>query len=193
MAKKLLGGRMDPNIGPGDDHFSNDAVTFGLDHFDKIDQEINIDPDSMYYGDIVPVRTGDTHSLSPFDMVTAPINRKKYKVIVDKTFHLDTQHHGVAATRIENVTIPYHMEVRFAGRKPKDVTTVGDGGEHAPGGGENDPNDLMDKNLDGTWPDLSLDTFNEPLNMKSKPIILFMSLDQKLSIQPTGYTVISET
>merc|ERR1711959_564478 len=112
------------------------------DAFDRVDPELNIDPDSMYYGDVVPVRTGDTHSLSPFDMVTAPINRKKYKVIVDKTFHLDTQHHGVASMRTEHVTIPYHLEAKFAGRIPE----VSDG--------------VQTGNLTDT-------TFNEPLNMKS--------------------------
>jgi hypothetical protein len=36
-------------------------------------------------------------------------------------------------------------------------------------------------------------TFNEPLNMESRPIIMFLSMDQKLSCQVTGYTTISET
>jgi hypothetical protein len=103
--------------------------------------------------------------LSPFDIITAPVNRKKYKVIADQTFHMDTQHHGVASMRTQHVTIPYHFEAKFAGRVP-----------HADGAG-----DLTDV------------TFNEPLNMKSKPIIMFLSLDQKLSVQPTGFTVISET
>jgi hypothetical protein len=103
--------------------------------------------------------------LSPFDLITSPVNRKKYKVIADKTFHLDTQHHGVASMRSESVTIPYHMETKFAGRVPN--------------------ND--------TGRTLSDVTHDEPLNMKSKPIIMFLSLDQKLSVQPTGYTVISES
>jgi len=188
--KKLLGGRLDARTDFGDNNTAQDAVTFGIDKFDQVDPELNIDPDSMYYGDYVPVGPSlhDTHCLSPFDLVTAPINRKKYKVIVDKTFHLDTQHHGVAATRVENVTIPYHMEVNFAGRKPTDV------GTEDPGGGTaGEPNEVMDRATDGSWAGLSDETFDEPLNMKSKPIILFMSLDQKLSVQPTGYTVISET
>merc|ERR1711959_14945 len=166
--KKLMGGRMDPSIAHDNDSVAQDAVTFGMDAFDRVDPELNIDPDSMYYGDVVPVRTGDTHSLSPFDMVTAPINRKKYKVIVDKTFHLDTQHHGVASMRTEHVTIPYHLEAKFAGRIPEVTDGVQTG-------------------------NLTDNTFNEPLNMKSKPVIMFLSLDQTLSVQPTGYTVISET
>jgi len=186
--KKLLGGRLDPGTDAGDDDHAQDSVTFGLDDFDRIEPELNIDPDSMYYGDYVPVRQSEKHTLSPFDIVTAPINRKKYKVIVDKTFHLDTQHHGVAATRIENVTIPYNMEVRFGGRKPTDETNLDPGT-----GADNVPNHVMDRETDGSWSPLSDETFNEPLNMKSKPIILFLSLDQTLSIQPTGYTVISET
>lgn len=168
--KKLLGGRMDVDVAFDSNDVAQDAVTFGLDKFDTVEPTMNLDTDSIYYGKAVPLRDDDqaTHRLSPFDLITAPINRKKYKVIVDKTFHLDTQHHGVASMRTEHVTIPYHLEAKFAGRIPE----VSDG--------------VQTGNLTDS-------TFNEPLNMKSKPIIMFLSLDQTLSVQPTGYTVISET
>jgi hypothetical protein len=161
--KKMLGGRM-LNSRNHDANDSNNAVTFGLDKMDAELPEINLDTDSIYYGKMAPGTTSSAtdHRLSAFDLITAPINRKKFKVITDQTFHMDTQHHGVASMRTQHVTIPYHFEAKFAGRVP---------------------------NADNS---LSNDTFNEPLNMKSKPIILFLSMDQKLSVQPTGYTVISE-
>lgn len=161
--KRMLGGRLDPTRAH-DDNNSNSCVTFGLDKMDKELPTMNLDTDSIYYGKLAPCYTADEHRLSPFDLITSPVNRKKYKVIADKSFHLDTQHHGVASMRTEHVTIPYHMAAKFAGRKPAN---------------DNDRT-------------LTDDTFNEPLNMPSKPIIMFLSLDQKLSVQPTGYTVISE-
>lgn len=162
--KRMLGGRLD-NSRAHDANDSNNAVTFGLDKMDKELPTMNLDTDSVYYGKYAPCYSSDDHRLSPFDLITSPVNRKKYKVIADKTFHLDTQHHGVASMRSESVTIPYHMETKFAGRVPN--------------------ND--------TGRTLSDVTHDEPLNMKSKPIIMFLSLDQKLSVQPTGYTVISES
>jgi len=160
--KRMLGGRLDPSRAH-DDNNSNSCVTFGLDKMDKEVPTMNLDTDSIYYGKMAPCYTSDAHRLSPFDLITSPVNRKKYKVIADKSFHLDTQHHGVASMRTEHVTIPYHMQAKFAGRVP---------------------------NADHSLSDV---TFNEPLNMPSKPIIMFLSLDQKLSVQPTGYTVISES
>ncbi len=164
--KRMLGGRM-MSSRSHDANDSNNAVTFGLDKMDAELPVMNLDTDSIYYGKMAPSPTSSAvdHRLSPFDIITAPVNRKKYKVIADQTFHMDTQHHGVASMRTQHVTIPYHFEAKFAGRVP-----------HADGAG-----------------DLTDITFNEPLNMKSKPIIMFLSLDQKLSVQPTGFTVISET
>tara|TARA_B110000046_G_scaffold98839_1_gene106419 strand:+ start:724 stop:1932 length:1209 start_codon:yes stop_codon:yes gene_type:complete len=162
--KRMLGGRLDPGRAH-DANDSNNCVTFGLDKMDKELPTMNLDTDSIYYGKLAPCYTSDAHRLSPFDLITSPVNRKKYKVIADKSFHLDTQHHGVASMRTEHVTIPYHMQARFAGRVPANDN---------------------DRTLSDT-------TFNEPLNMPSKPIIMFLSLDQKLSVQPTGYTVISES
>lgn len=174
--KKMLGGRM-LNTRSHDANDSNNAVTFGLDKMDAELPVMNLDPDSIYYGKMAPSRTSAAteHRLSAFDLITAPINRKKFKVISDQTFHMDTQHHGVASMRTQHVTIPYHFEAKFAGRVPYQLG----------------PNDTgYDANLVNS---LTNDTFNEPLNMKSKPIILFLSMDQKLSVQPTGFTVISET
>jgi len=174
--KRMLGGRM-LNTRTHDANDSNNAVTFGLDKMDAELPVMNLDTDSIYYGKMAPGRTSSAtdHRLSPFDLITAPINRKKFKVITDQTFHMDTQHHGVASMRTQHVTIPYHFEAKFAGRVPYQLGP-GDSG--------------YDSNLVNS---LTSSTFNEPLNMKSKPIILFLSLDQKLSVQPSGFTVISET
>lgn len=173
--KKMLGGRMHSRTHDAND--SNNAVTFGLDKMDAELPEINLDTDSIYYGKMAPSRTSTAsdHRLSAFDLITAPVNRKKFRVITDQTFHMDTQHHGVASMRTQHVTIPYHFEAKFAGRVPYQLGP-GDTG--------------YDANLVNS---LTSSTFNEPLNMKSKPIILFLSMDQKLSVQPTGFTVISET
>lgn len=174
--KRMLGGRM-LNTRTHDANDSNNAVTFGLDKMDAELPVMNLDTDSIYYGKMAPGRTSSAtdHRLSPFDLITAPINRKKFKVITDQTFHMDTQHHGVASMRTQHVTIPYHFEAKFAGRVPYQLGPDDSG---------------YDSNLVNS---LTSSTFNEPLNMKSKPIILFLSLDQKLSVQPSGFTVISET
>lgn len=173
--KRMLGGRM-MSSRDHDANDSNNAVTFGLDKMDAELPTMNLDTDSIYYGKMAPGKTSTAteHRLSAFDLITAPINRKKYKVIADQTFHMDTQHHGVASMRTQHVTIPYHFEAKFAGRVPYNVASDQSG---------------YDATKVGS---LTTSTFNEPLNMKSKPIILFLSLDQKLSVQPSGFSVISE-
>ena len=170
--KQMLGG----HLASGVDDLADNAdisTTFGLDYRAPNQREINTDVDSMYYGKEVPkeVDSNLVHSLSPFDIIGAPINRKKYKVIADRTFTLDTQHHGKNSIRREDVTIPFHMMAKFGGRVP-----------------EIDANQDPPPNT-GNLTDV---TYDEPMNMPSKPIILFLSMDQKLSIQCTGYTVISE-
>jgi len=172
--KQMLGGRLS-----NEDDLSNRSdisTTFGLDYRAPTQRNINCDVDSMYYGKEVPtgIESTDVHKLSPFDILGAPVNRKKYKVIEDRTFTLDTQHHGKNSIRREDLTIPFHMMAKFGGRIP---VTQSDGG---------DPANTV---LTGA---LSDNTYNDPHNMPSKPIIMFLSLDQKLSIQCTGYTVISE-
>jgi hypothetical protein len=169
--KQMLGGHLASTDDLADN--SDISTTFGLDYRAPTQREINTDVDSMYYGKEVPKPVDENlkHSLSPFDIIGAPINRKKYKVITDRTFTLDTQHHGQNSIRREDVTIPFHMMAKFGGRVP-----------------ELDPNDSTNPNTGN----LTGNTYNEPMNMPSKPIILFLSMDQKLSIQCTGYTVISE-
>ncbi len=176
--KKTLAGRLDKTIRREDSAKAGDthrSPTFGLENRAPTDfgenngtqTEIDTDPDSLHYGHYKQ-HNGVAHDLTAFDIFSAPINREKYAVVADKTFTLDTRHHGVASTRIENVTIPFNKKVKFAGRKP-----------------------YMTDNGVQTG-SLSEDTWDEPLNMRSRPIIMMLSLDQKISCQVTGYTAISE-
>lgn len=186
--KRTLGGRLDKNVLTHNSSTTGDNIgsaykshlipTFGLQNRSEDEPEMELDTDSIHYGH--QKRTyGVAHHATPFDMMTAPINRKAYSVIQDKTFTLDTQHHGVASQRLENVTIDFGGKIKFAGRKP-----VVSSGEQT--------NQLVDDTETGTLA-LGSATLNEPLNMHSKPIIMFLSMDQKLSCQVTGYTAISET
>lgn len=186
--KRTLGGRLDRNVVTHRTEVSGDYAgselkthltpTFGLTHRTEDELEIDLDTDSIHYGHLKQTN-GRPHKATPFDMMTAPINRKAYTVIQDKTFTLDTQHHGVASQRLENVTIDFGGKIKFPGRKP------------IVGGGEQ-TTELTVTGETGTGT-LGTATINEPLNMHSKPIIMFLSMDQKLSCQVTGYTAISET
>ena len=130
---------------------------------------INDVPDiQLHYGHPIP-SDGTDHTLSAYDALTAPINREKYAVVVDKMVTLDTLHHGVASKRIENVVIPYNKKVKFSGRKPTNTDTS-----------------------DGLSKQLGNSVETEPVNFQSRPIIMFLSMDQKISAQVTGYTTISE-
>lgn len=155
-----------------------DAITsYGIHYINDI-RDMNVDTlvSSPTYGHSKPTRmksvttqgawsTSDAkNGLTPFDLLTSRINTNKYAVLEDKVFTLDSLHHGAAAHHVCNVTIPYNKKVRFQGRIP-----------------------------DGTNDELSNDTFNEPLNLQSRPIILFLSYNQRISAQVTGYTTISET
>lgn len=187
---KTLGGRMDTSILTNSTVGSNNrkshlSPTFGLKKYGDVDPEINqviLNPAStasssvvtntvphtqLHYGHPKPSE-GTAHTLSSYDVLTAPINREKYAVVVDKMVTLDTLHHGVASKRIENVVIPYNKKIKFPGRK---ITTV-------------DAADFGKK--------LSDDVEIEPVNFQSRPIIMFLSMDQKISAQVTGYTTISE-
>jgi hypothetical protein len=163
--------------------------TFGLLHRADAEPVIDNDVESMHYGHRKPVvetpavaQQGDgtgaagsenapaldavlakDHDFTSYDVLTAPINRSKYAVVVDKMVTLDTLHHGVASKRIENIIIPFNKKIKFPGRKQ----TTGAG------------------TLQG-------DTIDEPLNMESRPIIMMLSMDQKISCQITGYTTITE-
>merc|ERR1712216_765989 len=178
---KTLGGRMDTSIVTRNATSTNARKThlipsFGLEKYAAVDPEINMQTTAqsgvansqLHYGHPIPT-DGTTHTLSSYDILTAPINREKYAVVVDKMVTLDTLHHGVASKRIENVVIPYNKKIKFPGRKESQVTTA-----------------------DGASKKLSANVHTEPVNFQSRPIIMFLSLDQKISAQVTGYTTISE-
>ena len=106
--KKTLAGRLDKSVRRNDDAKAGDthrSPTFGLENRAVTDfgattstqTEINTDPDSLHYGHYKP-HNGVAHDLTAFDIFSAPINREKYAVVADKTFTLDTRHHGVAST-----------------------------------------------------------------------------------------------
>jgi len=156
---------------------NSDAITsYGIHYINDI-RDINVDTtvSSATYGHSKPSRmktintagaytsSDAENGLTPFDLLTSRINTNKYAVLEDKVFTLDSLHHGAAAHHVCNVTIPYNKKVRFQGRKP-----------------------------DSSNDELSSDTFNEPLNLQSRPIILFLSYNQRISAQVTGYTTISE-
>lgn len=170
--KKTLGGRLDNDVHTNSIGFSaaetHLSPTFGLINRGDTDRIVNTDGDSNHYGHYKPDVGVKTHDLQPFDVMTSPINRKAYTVIEDKTFTLDTIHHGVASQRLENIVIPFNKKIRFGGRKP-----------------EYDISGNQTGNVTG-------ETFDEPLNMHARPIIMFMSMDQKLSCQVSGYTNITE-
>ncbi len=186
--KKTLAGRMDNKILRNSANASRSAVTgvntdtatiasadlshmsptFGFENRKNVDPMMDLDPTSIHYSHAKP-QEGIPHDLTAFDLFSAPINRNAYSVIADKTFSLDTRHHGVASTRMENVVIPFNKKVKFGGRKP--VSTSLEGAINFP---------------------LDTATFDEPLNLPSRPIVMFLSLDQKISCQITGYTAISE-
>jgi len=177
--RKTLGGRLDKTIitntgnaaGAAGIKHADEAhltPTFGLLHRRKSDPVIDNDVKSLHYGHRVPdseVGSNEIldHNLTSYDVLTSPINRDKYAVIVDKMVTLDTVHHGVASKRIENIVIPFNKKVKFPGRQQSSAaSTLGDV------------------------------TIDEPLNMESRPIIMFLSMDQKISAQVTGYTTITE-
>ena len=184
--KKTLAGRLDNAIRRNTDNYTVGGVTykpedyshmsptFGFDNRKTTTPVLDLDPNSIHYSHEKPEK-GVKHDLTAFDLFSAPINRDAYTVIADKTFTLDTRHHGVASTRVENVVIPFNKRVKFPGRKPAFLNDA-----------NGNPTNVLST-------DLSDDTFDDPLNMPSRPIIMFLSLDQKISCQITGYTAITET
>lgn len=166
--KKTLAGRMDKDIernDVGDRKWTHISPTFGLERRSNVAPELDVLPESLHYGHAKP-DDGDNHDLNAYDIISSPINRKAYTVITDKTFTLDTRHHGAAAQRLENITVPINKNIRFGGRLP---------------------------NSDHSVHDLTDNTNNEPLNLHSRPIVMLLSMDQKISCQITGYTPITET
>jgi len=190
--RKTLGGRMKNSIIIHTDEGGSQSEitpTFGLRKYRRPDKRTNLDTTSIHYGQFIP-GDGTDHDLLPFDIITAPVNSKAYTVIRDETFHLDTQHHGVAAQKLVNVTGPFNMKVKFAGRYPNSdspvaaveasaagVTPVVEAVAYDPGYAEY----------------LSSVTNDEPQNISSRPFIMFLSMDQKISAQVTGYTNVYET
>jgi hypothetical protein len=165
---KTLAGRMDRAVQRdtlgGDQDLTHITPEFGLLNRGNIGKEMDVLPESIHYGHYKP-SDGTRHHLNSFDVITSPINRKAYTVLEDKTFTLDTVHHGAASTRLETVTIPFNKKLKFAGRLP---------------------------NSDPSVTALTENTNNEPLNLHSRPIVMFLSMDQKISCQVTGYTGVHE-
>jgi len=179
--KRTLGGRMKKAIltnsstsgsATYDSHgdLTHITPTFGLLKYNPALPDIDNDVSSLHYGH-AKTQEGTVHDFTSYDILTAPINRDKYAVVVDKMVTLDTLHHGVASKRIENVVIPFNKRIKFPGRQQDENV----------GSAENDHYKLKDATID------------EPLNMQSRPIIMFLSMDQKISCQVTGYTTITET
>jgi len=178
--KKTLGGRLDNSIEireSGISTFQSEITpTFGLSRYRNPSFVTNMDSSDIHYGHYVP-EDGLTHDLMPFDIMTSPINSKAYTIIRDETFHLDTQHHGAASQKVINTFIPFNTKVKFAGRKSKAASGVVGSADYV----------AADPSI------LSYDTFDEPMNLKSRPFVMFLSMDQKISAQVTGYTNVYET
>jgi len=206
-----LGGRLHRQINPqghGASALANDnadAVTsFGITYINDVRElNVDIDPTSPTYGHSKPTRmkqidnstgtavdgehpgsfieTSDAkHAMTPFDLLTSRINTNKYAVLEDKVFTLDSLHHGAASHHVCNITVPYNKKVRFQGRKPTLATQVSENGT------------VTTLQQDSNADVLSDETFDEPLNLQSRPIVLFLSYNQRISAQVTGYTAISE-
>ena len=162
--RKQLGGRLEDSVEAHKHDNSDVIVSYGLTERETSDPPVDTDITSIHYGHYIPAYdNGIQHSLTPLDVLMSPINKKKYAVLHDEVFTLDSLHHGAAAQHVTEVTIPYNKKVCFSGRKPDPDSDV-----------------------------LDVDTFDEPMNMNSRPIVLFLSYNQKISAQVEGYTVISE-
>ena len=167
--KKQLGGRLETSVEPHSSTFSDVIVPYGLQFRERSDQAVDTDVTSIHYGHHIPDYTNSLdHNLTPIDLLMSPINKQKYAVLHDEVFTLDSLHHGAAAQHVTDVTIPYNKKVNFAGRFPT--------------------KDAAGEDTD----ELSVDTNDEPMNLSSRPIVLFLSYNQKISAQVEGYTVISE-
>ena len=145
--------------------YSSDVVTYGLTHAENPNRDVDLSVSSPTFGHMIPTPTADriSHELTATDLLMSKINKQKYAVLHDEVFTLDSLHHGAAAQHIANVTIPYNKKVKFAGRLQQGLTE-----------------------------DLSYHTNDEPMNMSSRLIILFLSYNQKISASVEGWTAISE-
>lgn len=149
---------------------SSHIVTYGLTKAALPNPDVEFDTNSVHYGHY-KVTAGKDHQLTPTDLLMSKVNKQKYAVLHDEVFTLDSLHHGAAAQHIVNVNIPYNKKVKFAGRKPLVLT---------------DTNGSVEQEF------LSTHTFDTPMNMASRPIVLFLSYNQKISASVEGWTAISE-
>jgi len=161
-----ISNNLDHPIANGDD--AEVSVTYGLNHREVPDRTLINTPNSVHFGHYSPT-VGEQHGLTPTDILMSKINKNKYAVLHDECFTLDSLHHGAGAQHIANVSIPYYKKVRFAGRQVE-----------------------YDANT-GAVTGLSNQTNNEPMNLASRPIVLFLSYNQKISASVEGFTAISET
>lgn len=152
---------------------SSHIVTYGITKAAKPDPQVELDTNSPHYGHM-KVTAGKDHQLTPTDLLMSKVNKQKYAVLHDEVFTLDSLHHGAAAQHIVHVNIPYNKKVKFSGRQPLVLTS--------------DANPPVVTVQD----ELSTHTFDTPLNMASRPIVLFLSYNQKISASVEGWTAISE-
>ena len=109
--KKQLGGRLKDDCLPhteaasnaygtiqapyrSTDEHSNAIVSYGMDFHASANPDVEVNFDSVHYGYQKPTKDTTAHGLTPFDILTSPINKKKYAVLSDQTFTLDSLHHG---------------------------------------------------------------------------------------------------
>ena len=151
---------------------SSHIVTYGLTKAALPDPDVELDTNNVHYGHM-KVTAGKDHELTPTDLLMSKVNRQKYAVLHDEVFTLDSLHHGAAAQHIANVSIPYNKKVKFAGRQPLVITNDSTGGQ-------------------AIQETLSTHTIDTPMNMASRPIVLFLSYNQKISASVEGWTAISE-
>ena len=152
--------------------YSSTVVTYGLTKAALPNPAVELDTNSPYYGHF-QLTAGKDHILTPTDLLMSKVNKNKYAVLHDEVFTLDSLHHGAAAQHIANVTIPYNKKVKFAGRIPLTLTN--------------------DTTATATIQEqLSHQTLDTPMNMASRPIVLFLSYNQKISASVEGFTSISE-
>lgn len=159
-----ISNNLDHPISGGDD--SEVSVSYGLNRREVQDRALDNVPTSPHFGHFSPT-VGEQHGLTPTDLLMSKINKQKYAVLHDEVFTLDSLHHGAAAQHIANVNIPYYKKVRFAGRQ-------------------------VEYDANGVVTSLSNQTNDEPMNLASRPIVLFLSYNQKISASVEGFTAISE-
>lgn len=171
--------------------YSSEIVSYGLKYAERPSRFLQTNTQSVHYGHYQPtyIPTGTTadpltaadvaHQLTATDLLMSKINKQKFAVLHDECFTLDSLHHGAAAQHIANITIPYNKKVKFAGRVPfvQTVPAAADGSTSA---------------VVTTIDQLSPQTLDEPMNMSSRPIVLFLSYNQKISASVEGFTAISE-